>query len=84
MACDLAGLATPDIGGRVLAHVGSVVAALAGGSGLRSARIRAASALGALLGPITLAEPDSDRALTRRFAVAAASAVLDSSTRRVS
>jgi hypothetical protein len=39
-------------------------------------RTRAKSALGALLGPIALSEPDGDVALARRVAVAGALAVL--------
>jgi AcrR family transcriptional regulator len=76
LACDLAVLATPETGGRVVNHVASVIAVLAGGSTSPATRTRAKSALGALQGPITLSEPDGDIAVTRRVAVAGALAVL--------
>jgi AcrR family transcriptional regulator len=77
VACDLAVLSTPETGGRVVAHVASVIDALAGGRTSEVAVTRAKSALGALQGPITLADPDSDLAVTRKVAVAAALAVLE-------
>ena len=77
VACDLAVLSTPETGGRVVGHVGAVVSALAGGSTSDAARTRAKSALGALQGPITLSEPDTNPTATRRLAVAAALAVLN-------
>jgi AcrR family transcriptional regulator len=78
VACDLAVLATPETGGRVVGHVDAVVKALAGGSTSDPARTRAKSALGALQGPITLSEPDTNPTTTRKLAVAAALAVLSS------
>jgi hypothetical protein len=77
IACDLAVLATPETGGRVVGHVGAVVTALSGGSTSDTARTRAKAALGALQGPITLSEPDTNPTATRTIAVAAALAVLN-------
>ena len=79
IACDLAVLSTPETGGRVVGHVTAVVDALAAGSTSSATRTRAKAALGALQGPITLIDPDSDFAGTRRVAVACALAVLSAS-----
>lgn len=78
IACDLAVLATPETGGRVINHVAAVVDTLSVGSTTDAARTRAKSALGALQGPITLSEPDTNPIATRKIAVAAALAVLNS------
>jgi len=76
VACDLAVLSTPETGGRVIGHVSSVVDALAGGSANEATRTRAKATLGALQGPITLVDPDSDFTVTRKVAVASALAAL--------
>jgi AcrR family transcriptional regulator len=78
VACDLAVLATPETGTRVVNHVAAVINALAGGATSDAARTRAKSALGALQGPITLSERDTNPAATRKLAVIAALSVLDS------
>jgi len=79
VACDLAVLATPETGGRVVRHFAAVINALAGGATSDAARTRAKSALGALQGPITLSETDTNPAATRKIAVLAALSVLNSS-----
>jgi AcrR family transcriptional regulator len=76
VGCDLAVLATPETGGRLVNHVEAVVDALAAGARSDAARTRAKSALGALQGPITLSEPNTDPVTTRKIAVAGALAVL--------